>query len=94
MKRSSPRADVRIELLDWESARPRAAPIRHAVFVEEQNVPAESEIDAWDPRCVHALACDAARHGGGHRPAAARRSHRPHGGAEGRLATSASAARC
>jgi predicted GNAT family N-acyltransferase len=60
MKRSPPRADVRIELLDWESARPRAAPIRHAVFVEEQHVPAESEIDAWDPRCVHALACDAA----------------------------------
>ncbi|MGB2818582.1 MAG: GNAT family N-acetyltransferase [Burkholderiaceae bacterium] len=55
MKRSPPR----VELLDWESARERAAPLRHAVFVVEQNVPEESEIDDWDPKCVHALASDA-----------------------------------
>lgn len=50
----------RVELLDWASARALAAPIRHAVFVAEQNVPEESEIDDWDPQCVHALAYDAA----------------------------------
>ncbi len=55
MKRSPPR----VELLDWESARERAAPLRHAVFVVEQNVPEASEIDDWDPQCVHALARDA-----------------------------------
>jgi predicted GNAT family N-acyltransferase len=53
------RAPLRIELLDWEAARPLAAPIRFAVFVEEQKVPAELEIDDQDARCVHALARDA-----------------------------------
>jgi len=47
---------VRVELLDWESARALAAPIRFKVFVEEQKVPEESEIDERDPHCVHALA--------------------------------------
>jgi predicted GNAT family N-acyltransferase len=42
--------------MDWAAARPRAAPIRHAVFVEEQKVPADAEIDDHDPHCVHALA--------------------------------------
>jgi predicted GNAT family N-acyltransferase len=49
------RATVRVELMDWAAARPLAAPIRFKVFVEEQKVPEESEIDDWDPRCVHAL---------------------------------------
>ena len=47
---------MRVELLDWEAARPLAAPIRFEVFVEEQKVPAELEIDERDPQCVHALA--------------------------------------
>jgi predicted GNAT family N-acyltransferase len=47
---------MRVELLDWEAARPLAAPIRFKVFVEEQKVPEESEIDERDPQCVHALA--------------------------------------
>ena len=50
---------IRVELTDWEHAQPLAAPIRFAVFVDEQKVPAESEIDEWDPQCVHALASDA-----------------------------------
>jgi predicted GNAT family N-acyltransferase len=54
MSRSPPR----VELMDWVAARAHAAPVRFAVFVEEQNVPAEAEIDAWDPQCVHALAFD------------------------------------
>jgi len=47
---------MRVELLDWDAARPLAAPIRFTVFVEEQKVPEESEIDERDPHCVHALA--------------------------------------
>lgn len=47
---------IRIELFDWEKARSHAAPIRNTVFVEEQKVPAELEMDAMDARCVHAIA--------------------------------------
>lgn len=46
----------RIELLPWEKARAHAAPIRCAVFVEEQGVPPEIELDELDVRCVHAVA--------------------------------------
>jgi predicted GNAT family N-acyltransferase len=46
----------RIELLPWERARAHAAPIRFAVFVEEQRVPPEIELDDMDARCIHALA--------------------------------------
>jgi predicted GNAT family N-acyltransferase len=49
-------ATVRVELGAWDALRPVAAPIRFAVFVEEQAVPAEMEIDHWDPLCVHAVA--------------------------------------
>lgn len=50
----------RIELLDWEHARDAATPIRFTVFVEEQRVPAEIELDEHDAVCVHALARDQA----------------------------------
>jgi predicted GNAT family N-acyltransferase len=46
----------RIELGPWSSARPEAQRIRFAVFVEEQRVPAELEMDEWDARSLHALA--------------------------------------
>lgn len=46
----------RIELCCWASARGRATPIRFAVFVEEQRVPQDIELDAYDPTSVHALA--------------------------------------
>ena len=49
---------LRIELLDWQSARAEAAPIRYAVFVEEQGVPLEMELDEHDPASLHALAFD------------------------------------
>ena len=45
-----------IELLPWESARKHAAPIRYTVFVEEQGVPRDIELDEMDPRCIHAVA--------------------------------------
>lgn len=50
----------RIELLDWSRARAQAAPIRVAVFVEEQGVPAEIEMDELDTHSVHALAYEGA----------------------------------
>ena len=46
----------RLELLSWEDARPHASPVRFTVFVEEQGVPFEIEIDEHDPLCVHAIA--------------------------------------
>lgn len=46
----------RIVLLDWESARAEASRIRTEVFVREQRVPAEIEMDERDAACLHALA--------------------------------------
>ena len=47
---------LRIELMDWNAARAEASRIRLAVFVEEQRVPPEIELDYKDAACVHALA--------------------------------------
>ncbi len=47
---------LRIDLLDWEVARPAASRIRTVVFVEEQRVPPEIEMDDMDSVSVHALA--------------------------------------
>jgi predicted GNAT family N-acyltransferase len=51
----------RIELMSWEKARAHAAPVRMTVFVEEQRVPAELEMDDKDAGCVHAIAFDGER---------------------------------
>ena len=48
----------RVELGDWETMRRWAAPIRCVVFVGEQKVPAEMEVDDWDPQSIHAVAFD------------------------------------
>jgi predicted GNAT family N-acyltransferase len=47
---------IRIELCDWDKAREEASRIRFAVFVDEQKVPPEIEMDEHDAQCVHALA--------------------------------------
>jgi predicted GNAT family N-acyltransferase len=47
---------VRIDLMDWAAAREEASRIRFTVFVEEQGVPREIEIDDRDAGCVHAIA--------------------------------------
>ncbi|MGH8703839.1 MAG: GNAT family N-acetyltransferase [Burkholderiales bacterium] len=47
---------IRIELLSWEKARAEATRIRYTVFVAEQRVPAEIEMDENDAHCVHAMA--------------------------------------
>ena len=51
------RAAFTIRVLDWPEALPFARPIREQVFVEEQKVPRELELDEWDERCEHAVAC-------------------------------------
>jgi predicted GNAT family N-acyltransferase len=48
----------RIELARWDGAKAEAKRIRFAVFVEEQGVPAEIELDEIDEHCVHALAVE------------------------------------
>lgn len=49
---------IKIIIGDWEASKADAAVIRHAVFVQEQQVPAELELDDRDPYCVHAVAYD------------------------------------
>lgn len=49
-----------MELMPWVLARPHAAPIRFAVFVGEQKVPPEIELDEMDETALHAVAFDAA----------------------------------
>ena len=48
-----------LEIGDWSALQARAAPIRLEVFVHEQQVPLEEEIDALDAVCIHAVAFDA-----------------------------------
>jgi predicted GNAT family N-acyltransferase len=47
---------VRIELMTWDRARTEASRIRFKVFVEEQGVPRDLELDEHDGECIHALA--------------------------------------
>ena len=42
--------------MPWDEARAHAAPIRFTVFVEEQGVPRDIELDELDARSVHAVA--------------------------------------
>jgi predicted GNAT family N-acyltransferase len=44
-----------VRLGSWEQFGAQARAVRLAVFVDEQSVPAELEIDRFDPVCVHAL---------------------------------------
>jgi len=46
----------RIELMSWERAHQLASPIRFQVFVREQRVPAEIELDDMDAPSLHAIA--------------------------------------
>jgi len=44
---------------DWARCGEDATRVRHAVFIVEQGVLPEEELDALDPECVHALLYDA-----------------------------------
>jgi predicted GNAT family N-acyltransferase len=45
-----------IRLMNWDEARAQAQPVRIAVFVVEQQVPADLEWDEWDALSTHAIA--------------------------------------
>jgi YbgC/YbaW family acyl-CoA thioester hydrolase len=45
----------RLQTGNWNDMSALASPLRMQVFVEEQGVPAELELDEWDPRSVHAV---------------------------------------
>jgi len=47
---------LRIELMPWEKARAHASAIRFSVFVEEQGVPREIELDGQDALSIHVVA--------------------------------------
>ena len=47
---------IEVAIVDWSNAREQAMAVRETVFVEEQGVPAEIELDEWDAVCRHALA--------------------------------------
>ena len=53
------RAEIAVAIADWTEVQGDAAAIRRAVFVDEQRVPLELELDEWDARSRHALARDA-----------------------------------
>lgn len=44
--------------MPWEEAQAHAAPLRFAIFVGEQNVPAGIELDDMDQKSLHAIAYD------------------------------------
>ncbi len=50
--------EFNIKLGDWNTLQSDAQPIRHAVFVIEQKVPADLEWDIRDAQCLHAVAYD------------------------------------
>jgi predicted GNAT family N-acyltransferase len=50
------RPTISVNILPWEQAQSQAYPIRLAVFVKEQGVPEELELDEEDPLAWHATA--------------------------------------
>lgn len=55
------KTEPHIELLSWDEARAHASPIRFTVFVEEQGVPRDIELDEYDAVSVHAVAFEGTR---------------------------------
>jgi len=49
-----------VRISSWNDAQNAARRVRFAVFVEEQGVPADIELDEWDAASEHAIAVDAA----------------------------------
>ncbi len=52
---SSENKKLLVTIDNWETISKFCYPIREKVFVEEQNVPVEEELDEYDPTCVHIL---------------------------------------
>ena len=72
---------MRIRLAQFDSDYPALRDVRVTVFVEEQGVPIEIELDERDRHCIHVLASDAAG-----RPVGTGRIDLEAGGKIGRLA--------
>lgn len=53
MKRKA--LDYTLQVLDWAAAAGLVMPLREQVFVVEQGVPLELELDEFDPVCRHAV---------------------------------------
>lgn len=51
-------SDYSVRILSWAEARDMACRVRFAVFVNEQHVPPDIELDEWDERSDHALVTD------------------------------------
>lgn len=51
-------SDFTVEIAHYENDLPDLRRVRERVFVEEQQVPPEIELDALDPQCRHVLARD------------------------------------
>jgi predicted GNAT family N-acyltransferase len=51
--------DIRIESADWQQDQQQLIALRTEVFVDEQKVPVDMEIDGMDPQCLHVKAVDA-----------------------------------
>ena len=51
-----PTQSFSVRICNWEQARAEARNIRELVFVQEQGVPPELEMDEHDAHCDHALA--------------------------------------
>lgn len=49
-------AMLTLQIMGWDDAKAEAASIRYEVFVDEQKVPLEMEVDEYDPACLHVLA--------------------------------------
>jgi len=47
--------DASLSLCDWAQAEVRVMPLRIEVFVREQGVPADMELDEFDPVSLHAV---------------------------------------
>ena len=52
----TPTPGFRVRLVEWRDASAVLSAIRTTVFVGEQGVPPEIEIDGRDPECAHVLA--------------------------------------
>ena len=50
--------EFRVEPVEYQSALPDLRSVRDAVFVQEQNVPLDVELDELDPLCRHVVARD------------------------------------
>ena len=49
---------VQLRFGDWTELGPLATPLRAAVFIDEQGVPPELELDALDATAIHAVLCN------------------------------------